>query len=236
MHREIRAQKIGVDIHARAIDQHDGVLKKDGRAQSRNHGRKPARVAQGPVGRALQQKADQGRQQGHHDKDGQHGHGQGQHAGEVAARQQGQPQIGADGEQVAVGKVDELEHAIHHGVAQSHQRIDAAHGKAVQKLLKKLFHAIQYSLKSRPAVVQDSKSQKTAVARPRDKQTARNESRLRRPGRAACRHERAKTVLRAIWVEERKRPYHLPHMCGKTRPRGRPWRQSPKRRTSRAEP
>ena len=37
-------------------------------------------------------------------------------------------------------EVDELEHAIDHGVAQGHQRVDAAHGKAVQKLLKKLFH------------------------------------------------------------------------------------------------
>ena len=150
MHCEVRTQKIRIDVNARAVDQHDRVLEKDGRAQGRNHGRETAGIAQGAVGRALQQKAEQRHQQAHHDEDRQHGQGQRQHAGEITAHQKGQAQIGADGEQIAVREVDELEHAVDHGVAQGHQRVNAAHGKTVQKLLKKLFHISRRSEQIKP--------------------------------------------------------------------------------------
>ena len=178
MHREVRAQKIRIDVNARAVDQHNRVLEKDGRAQGRNHGRETTGIAQGAVGRALQQKAEQRHQQAHHDEDRQHGQGQRQHAGEITAHQKGQAQIGADGEQIAVREVDELEHAVDHGVAQGHQRVNAAHGKAVQKLLKKLFHAIQYSVKSRPGLRKKSKiaAECGPFARRQGKQAARRGS------------------------------------------------------------
>ena len=41
-----------------------------------------------------------------------------------------------------MGEVDQLEYAIHHGVAKCDQGINAAHGKAVGELLQEFFHAV----------------------------------------------------------------------------------------------
>ena len=86
------------------------------------------RLAQWAICRTLKQKANNRHQQGHHDKNGGYSQKGIERARHIAADKQGKPQVGANGKQVAVGKVDELEHAVHHGVAQRHKRIDAAHG------------------------------------------------------------------------------------------------------------
>lgn len=54
--------------------------------------------------------------------------------------------------------------------------------------------------------------------------------------RQARRRARAKEAHVAIWVAKRKRPCRPPCRCGKTRPRGRPWRQSPGDRKDPADP
>ena len=55
---------------------------------------------------------------------------------------QRQPKIRARRKQVAMGEVDEFEHAINHGVTQCHQGINAAHGQPICYLLKKLLHRL----------------------------------------------------------------------------------------------
>ncbi len=52
----------------------------------------------------------------------------------------------------------------------------------------------------------------------------------------ARRRARAKEAPAAIWVAKRRRPCRPPCRCGKTRPRGRPWRQSPGNRKDPADP
>ena len=47
---------------------------------------------------------------------------------------------GAHHDYVAVGKVDQADDAVDHGVAQRHQRIHAASGQAVDDLLEKDVH------------------------------------------------------------------------------------------------
>ena len=47
--------------------------------------------------------------------------------------------VGTDHVDVAVGEVDELDDAVDHGVAQGHQRINAAQRHAVDQLLKENF-------------------------------------------------------------------------------------------------
>ena len=68
-------------------------------------------------------------------EDGQYSQHGIKHPGKIAAYQQGQPKVGANGKKIAVREVDKLQHAVHHRVPQGHQGIDAAHGKTVQKLL-----------------------------------------------------------------------------------------------------
>ena len=140
MHGEIGAQKVGIDVDARAVDKHERVLEEDGRAKGADHGGKASRMAQGPVGHALEQIADDGHEHGHHDADQKDCGEGGKDACQVAAHKQGQAQIGTDGEQVAVSEVDELENTVDHGVAQGHECVDATDGESVEKLLKEEFH------------------------------------------------------------------------------------------------
>jgi hypothetical protein len=95
---------------------------------------------QGSIGRPVQDGTD-GRQHPHdhdgHQENADHGTIE---LGQSQGGQNGQPQVGADGEQVPVSEIDELEHPVHHGVAQGDQGIDPSHGEPVGKLLKKLLH------------------------------------------------------------------------------------------------
>ena len=86
-------------------------------------------------------RGDEGHQQGNHEKNKPDSPKRVQRAGQFATDQQRQAQIGSDGEQIAVGKVDEFQHTIDHGVAQGYQGVDPAHGQTVHKLLEKLFHS-----------------------------------------------------------------------------------------------
>ena len=57
----------------------------------------------------------------------------------AAAKKQ---QEGADHEQIAVGEVDHGQDAVHHGVAQGDQRIDAADLEGVEELLEDVGHVV----------------------------------------------------------------------------------------------
>ena len=79
---------------------------------------------------------------GHADQQGQaqvaeraDGAGLGQHPGPVQGDEGLHAAEGADGEDLAVGEVDELEDAVHHGVAQGDGGVDEADGHAVDEHL-----------------------------------------------------------------------------------------------------
>lgn len=74
------------------------------------------------------------------------------------------------------------------------------------------------------------------VCFPRRFSTATYSARMAGARRQARRRARAKEAPAAIWVAKRKRPCRPPCRCGKTRPRGRPWRQSPGDRKGPADP
>ena len=111
-------------------NQHEGVLQENGRAQGRNHSRKPRRLPQWLVGGSLQNHSQKSHRRHHHHTQG----GKAEHGAEMGDEPetgyQRQPQISAGTKKVAVGKVDQLEHAIDHGVPQSDQGINATHRQA----------------------------------------------------------------------------------------------------------
>ena len=53
-----------------------------------------------------------------------------------------------DHEHIAVRKVDELEHAVHHRVSDSDQRIDRPERQAVDELLEEFLHEGKWSVVS----------------------------------------------------------------------------------------
>ena len=99
------------------------------------------RVAQGPVGDALHQDRHAAGG-GHADQQGQaqvaegaDGAGLGQDAGAVEGDERLHAAEGPDGEDLAMGEIDELEDAVHHGVAQGDGGVDEADGHAVDEHL-----------------------------------------------------------------------------------------------------
>ncbi len=89
--------------------------------------RNPGGPAQGPVGAALQQ----------------HPHEAGEPDGQAESRRPGPGEephphdrdIGRHHQQVAVGKIDQPQDAVHQGVADGDEGIETAQGQAVDKLL-----------------------------------------------------------------------------------------------------
>lgn len=124
-----------VDVDARAVDEHDRVLEDDGRAKGGHHGGKAVGLAQRTVGHPLQRDAEQGHQTEHDDHHKPHRQ-YGRHAsGEAAGHKQSHSEIRPDGENVAVREVDQLQHAVHHRIAERDEGINATHGKAIDELL-----------------------------------------------------------------------------------------------------
>jgi len=139
----VRDELGGIGLEARTPDHHDGVLQEDGRAQGGHHHREPACPVHGAVGQALhhhtdERYADGGRDDRHEDRppeaevDGEEGSSEDEH---------GVPQVRTEGEEVAVGEVDQLQHPVHHGVAQGDQGVERADGQPVDDLFQDNLHA-----------------------------------------------------------------------------------------------
>ena len=111
------------------------MLEDDGRAKGGHHGGKAVGLAQRTVGHPLQRDAEQGHQTEHDDHHKPHRQ-YGRHAsGEAAGHKQSHSEIRPDGENVAVREVDQLQHAVHHRIAERDEGINATHGKAIDELL-----------------------------------------------------------------------------------------------------
>ena len=77
-----------------------------------------------------------------------------------------QPIIRADHEDVAVGEVDQLQHAVDHGVAEGDERVDRAQRDAVDDVLEKLRHSWGARLRVRPAAGRCSRRPARGWTRP----------------------------------------------------------------------
>lgn len=131
----------GEGMVAAAPDHHGQVLQHDGDADGGDQGGQPGRLAQGPVGDLFDAVAD-----GHAHRGGGHEADQGDdRARQAGAGQQldhGKGGEGTDHDHFAMGEVDEAQDAVHHGVAEGHQGVDAAEHQAVDDLLQKNVHGI----------------------------------------------------------------------------------------------
>src|SRR5712692_5386875 len=136
-------------IHAR-IDQVEGVapdgldkandvLEKEGHADGRDERDQAGSVAQRPVGGALHQHGQRSApgHTGHQDEQ-QHEHPRQrvEQPRTLEAEQDLDPDECPDDEDLRVGEVDELEHAVHHGVAEGDQRVHEAEDDAVEQNLR----------------------------------------------------------------------------------------------------
>jgi len=129
----------GKSVVIPAPDHHGQVLQDDGDADGGDQGRQSGRLAQGPVGDAFHQVAHH---HAHRDGGGQtdqgpDGAGQAGIGQQVDDREGGE---GADHDHFPVGEVDQAHDAVHHGVAQGHQGVDAPQNQAVDDLLQKDVH------------------------------------------------------------------------------------------------
>ena len=112
------------------------MLQQDRHADRGDERREPRRIAQRSVGDALDRIAERHahgdrRERGEQEDERAWGAGQGN------LQQAGRGERGerADHHHLAVGEVDEAEHAVDHGVAERDQRVDAAEHQAVENLL-----------------------------------------------------------------------------------------------------
>ena len=138
--RHLRQNVLGVHLVARSVDEHERVLEEDGGTEGRDHRREARRGPQWPVGGALQDDPDEADEAHHHGREHEDTHHRAQAILQEERGEQGQPEVGAVGEEVAVGEVDELQDPVHHGVAEGDERVDAADGEAVGELLEELLH------------------------------------------------------------------------------------------------
>jgi len=125
---------------------HEG-LQQDGDADRRDQRCQPRRIAQAAVGDAFDQDIHQ---HGHRNRpdDGDRQLHSARQAGEAAVQQaqDGQADHGADHQHVAVGEINQVEHAVHHGVAEGHQRIHAAQHQSIEDLLDESFHSCLFRI------------------------------------------------------------------------------------------
>ena len=83
--------------------------------------------AERPVSAQLQEHSQKAR--------GRHGHPEGQGPGPAEQPHAHDRHVGRHHDEVAVGKIDEAQDAVHHGVADGDEGIEAPQGKAVHQLL-----------------------------------------------------------------------------------------------------
>jgi hypothetical protein len=130
---------LGKEPRPRAHHVHRGVLEEHRDAEGADEGRQPGGVPQGTVGHALDRDAE-GRDQGHRNEEdpGQQGDREAQREsfGDRHRRQHEHGDHRPQHEQVAVREVDQLEDAVHHGVAERDQRVDGSDREAVDQLLR----------------------------------------------------------------------------------------------------
>ena len=100
------------------------ILQQIGRADGGNHDGHARRRAQGLVSHALHHEAQRHSQQNHQ----RHGNRQGKR------RRQVDHEEACSGENVAVGKIDETQNAVDHGIAYGDQRILSANGDTCEEI------------------------------------------------------------------------------------------------------
>ena len=125
--------EIGGDhLGARAQNQLGGVLQEEGDADGCDQQGQAGRIAQGGVGDLFDHHAQHGA--------GEDGGADRRHRAEAQLVHHEPGHIRAHHDDVAVGKVQQQDDAVHHAVAQSDQRVDAAQRQAVDQLAEKYCH------------------------------------------------------------------------------------------------
>ena len=123
---------------ATSPDDHRQLLQHQRYADRGDQRRQARRAAQRPVGDAFDAEPEHHAGQRRHRKANHHHHGSGQHAdqgfGDCHCHHC------ADHHHIAMREVDETENAVHHGVAESDQGVDAAEREAVEYLLDEGIH------------------------------------------------------------------------------------------------
>ena len=105
-------------------DDNGQILQEKGDADGADQGRNSRRVAQGPIGHPIDKDADTGRHQdGPDDR---------QRPGQVKQGDGPEDKIGPQHENLAMGKVDQPQDAVDHGIADGDQGIKTAKGQSVQ--------------------------------------------------------------------------------------------------------
>ena len=135
-------QQVGVRLEIGLPDDHGQRLQQDRHANGGDQRRQFGAVAQGAVSHFFDHKIEH---RGHH-AGHQHGAQQNQPAGRAGHAFLHQANDGPAGQgthhqHLTMGKVDQVDDAVHHGVAQGHQGIHAAQYQPVDDLLDQGIHA-----------------------------------------------------------------------------------------------
>jgi hypothetical protein len=139
-------------LDARALGDLHEILQDDRHADGGDQRREPERMAQRPVGEALDRPAVE-RGQCHRDQQHQEQRERHRtHADGDEAEKCDQRDKGAHHENVAVGEIDHANDAVDHRIADGDQSVDRAERDAVDQLLEEIVHALRSRLpRGRPA-------------------------------------------------------------------------------------
>jgi len=133
----------GIGLVVDALGEHEPVLEEDRHPERRKEHGQTRGPPQRLVGHLLHGHGQHGAvAHGQNERKGQPEPGMGVHqalGGEIA--QKDDAHIAAGGEDRAMGEIDQRDDAVHHGVAEGHQGVDAAERQAVNQLLNKVIHA-----------------------------------------------------------------------------------------------
>ena len=111
------------------------VLQDEGNTEGADEGGNAGGIAQRPIGKPLYRHADDAcpdHRHNQHNENDECGGNDGSFVG-VKQNKHAVAQIGTNHVNVAVGKVEQLENAIDHGIAEGDEGVDAAQGQAVDQ-------------------------------------------------------------------------------------------------------